>query len=128
MARLKPGERFQDIVGPLGSPTHIENFGTAVVVGGGIGIAPAHPIAQALQKAGNRVISILGARTKDLLIMEDDMRRTSDEVLICTDDGSYGKKGLVTDTLQELIDTQGKPDFVLAIGPVIMMKFVCNKV
>ena len=96
-----------------------------VVVGGGIGIAPAHPIAQALHEARNRVVSILGARTKGLLIMEEEMRRASDEVLICTDDGSYGTKGLVTDVLKGFIAEHGKPDLVVAIGPVIMMKFVC---
>jgi ferredoxin--NADP+ reductase len=126
MTRLKPGEKLMDVVGPLGSPTHIEKFGTVVVIGGGIGIAPAHPIVQALKEAGNRVVSILGARTKSLLIMEDDMRRASDEVLICTDDGSYGIHGLVTDVLKGRIESEGKPDLVFAIGPVIMMKFVCK--
>jgi ferredoxin--NADP+ reductase len=124
MAMLKPGERLLDVVGPLGSPTHIEKFGTVVVIGGGIGIAPAHPIAQALRAASNKVVSILGARTKSLLIMEDEMKKASDEVIICTDDGSYGKHGLVTDVLKDLIAAQGKPDLVFAIGPVVMMKFV----
>jgi len=126
LARLKPGERLKDVVGPLGSPTHIEKFGTVAVIGGGIGIAPAHPIVQALRQAGNRVISILGARTKSLIIMEEEMRRASDEIIICTDDGSYGTHGLVTDVLKNVIETQGKPDLVVAIGPVIMMKFVCK--
>jgi ferredoxin--NADP+ reductase len=126
MTRLKPGDQLRDVVGPLGAPTHIEKFGMVAVVGGGIGIAPAHPIAQALKQAGNRVISILGARTKSLMIMEEEMRRASDEVVICTDDGSYGTHGLVTDVLKNLIDSQGKPDLVVAIGPVIMMKFVCK--
>ena len=126
MTRLKPGDQLRDVVGPLGAPTHIEKFGTVVVIGGGIGIAPAHPIAQALKQAGNRVISILGARTKSLMIMEEEMRRASDEVLICTDDGSYGTHGLVTDVLKNLIGAQGKPDLVVAIGPVIMMKFVAK--
>ncbi|RME20810.1 MAG: sulfide/dihydroorotate dehydrogenase-like FAD/NAD-binding protein [Deltaproteobacteria bacterium] len=124
LALTEPGHVLADIVGPLGSPTHVEKVGTVVMVGGGIGIAPAHPIAQAFKQAGNRVVSILGARTKDLLIMEDEMRATSDEVLICTDDGSYGQKGLVTDVLKQLIENEGKPDLVVAIGPVIMMKFV----
>ena len=115
MTRLKPGDRLMDVVGPLGSPTHIEKFGTVVVIGGGIGIAPAHPIAQALKEAGNRLISILGARTKSLMIMEAEMRRASDEVLICTDDGSYGTHGLVTDVLKERIESEGKPDLVFAI-------------
>jgi len=126
MTRLKPGDRLMDVVGPLGSPTHIEKFGTVVVIGGGIGIAPAHPIAQALKEAGNRVVSILGARAKSLIIMEEEMHRASDEVLICTDDGSYGTHGLVTDILRERIESEGKPDLVFAIGPVIMMKFVCK--
>lgn len=126
MTRLKPGERLKDVVGPLGSPTHIAKFGTVVVIGGGIGIAPAHPIAQTLKQAGNRVISILGARTKSLIIMEEEMRRASDQVLTCTDDGSYGTHGLVTDVLKSQIESTGKPDLVFAIGPVIMMKFVCK--
>ncbi len=124
MARFKVGQKFTDVVGPLGTATHIEKRGTVVVVGGGIGIAPAHPIAQALRRAGNRVISILGARSKDLVIMEAEMQKASDEVLICTDDGSYGVHGLVTDVLKGIIDKQGKPDQVFAIGPVVMMKFV----
>jgi NAD(P)H-flavin reductase len=124
MTHLEPGERILDVVGPLGAITHIEKFGTVVVVGGGIGIAPAHPIAQALRDEGNTVLSILGARTKDLLIMEEEMTRASDEIFLCTDDGSYGRKGLVTDVLRGLIEERGKPDMVVAIGPVIMMKFV----
>ena len=124
LATLKAGDRLKDIVGPLGSPTHINNFGTVVMVGGGIGIAPCYPIAKAMKKAGNHIVTILGARTKDLLIMEDEMRNTSDEVNICTDDGSYGAKGLVTDLLKNYIEEQGNPDLSVAIGPVIMMKFV----
>jgi len=126
MAKLEVGFVLKDIVGPLGSPTHIDKFGTVVVVGGGIGIAPAHPIVQALKAAGNRVISILGARSKDLLIMEEQMRKASTEVRICTDDGSYGTHGLVTDVFKEIIESEGKPDLAVAIGPVIMMKFVCK--
>jgi ferredoxin/flavodoxin---NADP+ reductase len=126
MAKLEVGYVLKDIVGPLGSPTHIDKFGTVVVVGGGIGIAPAHPIVQALKEAGNRVVSILGARSKDLLIMEEQMRKASTEVRICTDDGSYGTHGLVTDVFKELIESEGKPDLAVAIGPVIMMKFVCK--
>ncbi len=124
MSMLKPGDRLRDVVGPLGAPTHIEKQGTVVVVGGGIGIAPAYPIAQALKEAGNTVVSILGARSKNLLIMEDEMRRISDEVIVCTDDGTYGMKGRVTDALADYISRAGKPDQVFAIGPVIMMKFV----
>ena len=124
LATIEAGNRLNDVVGPLGSPTHIENFGTVVMVGGGIGIAPCHPIAEALKEAGNRVVSILGARTKDLIIMEDEMREICDQTVICTDDGSYGEKGLVTDLLKKHIEKQGKPGMVVAIGPVIMMKFV----
>jgi ferredoxin--NADP+ reductase len=124
MATLKPGDRLLDVVGPLGAPTHIERVGTVAVVAGGIGIAPAHPVAQAFKRAGNTVIAILGARSKNLLIMEDEMRRATDEVLVCTDDGSYGRPGLVTHVLNDLIDTRGKPDQVFAVGPVPMMKYV----
>lgn len=126
MTQLQIGEQLLDVVGPLGAPTHIEHFGTVVVIGGGIGIAPAHPIAQALREAGNRVVSVLGARTKALIIMEEEMRRASDEVIICTDDGSYGTHGMVTDVLKDHAEADGKPDLVVAIGPVIMMKFVCK--
>jgi len=121
---LEPGEFIHDLVGPLGKPTHIELYGTVVIVGGGIGIAPSHPIAQAMKAAGNNVICILGGRTKELVIMEEKMRATSDRVVITTDDGSYGMKGLVTDALQQLIDEGVKIDLVVAIGPPIMMKFV----
>ncbi|KKL84820.1 hypothetical protein LCGC14_1960920 [marine sediment metagenome] len=124
LTQLKAGERLKDVVGPLGSPTHIENFGTVIMVGGGIGTAPCYPIAKALKKAGNRILTILGARTKDLIIMEKEMLKVSDEVNICTDDGSYGTKGLVTDLLTKYIEDSGNPDMVVAIGPVIMMKFV----
>jgi ferredoxin--NADP+ reductase len=124
MATLAPGDSLLDVVGPLGTPTHISENGTVAVVGGGIGIAPAHPMAQALKQAGNTVISILGARSQNLLIMEAEMRRASHEALICTDDGSYGQKGFVTDALSGLI-AAGRPiDHVYAVGPVIMMKFV----
>jgi NAD(P)H-flavin reductase len=124
LSSLEPGQEICDLAGPLGKPTHIEHFGTVVIVGGGIGIAPSHPIAQALKKAGNQVISILGGRTKDLVIMEEKMRKTSDRVIITTDDGSYGMKGLVTDAIQKLIDEGVTINLVVAIGPPIMMKFV----
>lgn len=124
MSALKPGDRLLDVVGPLGTPTPIKVYGTVAVVGGGIGIAPAHPIAQALKAAGNTVISILGARNQKLVIMEDQMRQASHDVLICTDDGSYGQKGLVTDALTGLISAGRTLDHVYAVGPVIMMKFV----
>jgi ferredoxin--NADP+ reductase len=124
LSELAAGKSICDLAGPLGRPTHIEKFGTVVMVGGGIGTAPAHPIAQAMKAAGNRVISILGGRSKELVIMENKMRATSDEVIITTDDGSYGIKGLVTDAIQKLIDEGRKIDLVIAIGPPVMMKFV----
>lgn len=120
------GDNILDLLGPLGQPSHIENYGTVVCVGGGIGVAPVHPIARELKNAGNHVISILGARNKDLIIFEDKMRAISDEVYITTDDGSYGSKGFVTDPLKEMLASDNKPNLVLAIGPVIMMKNVAE--
>lgn len=125
LSELEAGGAIHDLVGPLGRPTHVELFGTVVVVGGGVGIAPAHPIAQAMKAAGNNVLSILGGRTKDLVIMEDKMRACSDRVVVTTDDGSRGMKGLVTDALQKLIDEGLRIDLVVAVGPPVMMKFVC---
>jgi ferredoxin--NADP+ reductase len=117
------GDNIPTLVGPLGKPTHIEKFGTVVCVGGGIGVAPLHPIAQALKKTGNNIITIIGARTKDLIILEDEMKTIADEFIICTDDGSYGRKALVTVPLKEICERDPKPDMVIAIGPPIMMKF-----
>ena len=117
------GDEIPALVGPLGKPTHIENFGTVVCVGGGIGVAPLHPIAQALKKAGNHVITIIGARNKDLIILEEEMKAIADEFILCTDDGSYGRKGLVTEPLKEICERSPKPNMVIAIGPPIMMKF-----
>jgi NAD(P)H-flavin reductase len=122
----QPGESICDVVGPLGLPTHIENFGTAVCVGGGVGIAPLYAIAKALKAAGNKVISILGARSREFIIYEDRMRALSDELIVTTDDGSYGRKGLVTDALKGLIARGEKIDFCITVGPAIMMKFVCE--
>jgi NAD(P)H-flavin reductase len=126
MADLKVGDSLLDIVGPLGKPTHIEKFGSICCIGGGTGIAIAYPIAKALGDAGNKVISILGARTKDLLFYEDQVKAISDELLICTDDGSYGQKGLVTEMLKQIIDRGEDLKMVVAIGPVPMMKFVAR--
>lgn len=126
MAELEEGDHIVDLAGPLGNPTHIEKVGTVVMVGGGIGTAPSHPIAQSMKQAGNKIISILGARNKSLIIMEEEMRKASDEVIIVTDDGSYGEKGFVTQALQKLIDNGEKIDMVVAIGPPIMMKFVAD--
>ena len=120
------GDTIHDVVGPLGKPSDIEYYGTAVSVGGGVGTAIAYPIAVALKQAGNYVITINGARTKDLVILEDEMKAVSDESYITTDDGSYGFHGFVTQKLQELIDQGKKIDFVLAIGPIPMMKAIAD--
>lgn len=122
----KTGDFFLDVVGPLGKPSHIENFGTAVSIGGGVGTAIAFPTAVALKEAGNHTIVINGARNKDLVILEEELKNVSDELYITTDDGSYGYHGFVTQKLQELIDSGRKIDFVLAIGPIPMMKAVAN--
>ena len=124
MAGLKEGDRFADVVGPLGKPSEIEKYGTVVCIGGGVGIAPVFPIARELKKAGNKVVSIIGSRSKDLLFWEEEMRAVSDELLVSTDDGSYGHKGFVTDLLMEVIERDGAPDRVVAIGPVVMMRAV----
>lgn len=121
---VRAGDRLSDLVGPLGTPTHIEKWGRVIAVGGGIGIAPLHPIAQGLRAAGNEVVGILGARTKDLLVMEDEMRKACDRVRVVTDDGSYGDKGLVTDAIRAETEANGKADMCVAIGPLVMMKFV----
>lgn len=120
---LEPGDYLTDIVGPLGKATHIDNFGTVVCCGGGVGVAPLLPIIKAMKAAGNRVISVLAARTKDLVILEEQVASHSDEVVIMTDDGSYGKKGLVTDGVEAVINRE-KVDLVVTIGPAVMMKFV----
>ncbi len=122
---LGSGDAILDVVGPLGKPSEIEKFGRCVVIGGGVGTAIALPTARALKDAGNHVIAILGARTKDLLILENELREASDELHVMTDDGSYGGKGLVTDKLKELL-AKDKIDYVLAIGPVPMMKAVAE--
>ena len=124
LAALKVGEYITDVVGPLGQATHIENFGTVVCAGGGVGVAPMLPIVQALKAAGNRVITVLAGRTKDLIILEKEMRESSDEVIIMTDDGSYGRKGLVTEGVEEVLKRE-KVNKCFAIGPAIMMKFIC---
>ena len=124
LCELNEGDYITDVVGPLGQATHIENFGTVVCAGGGVGVAPMLPIVQALKAAGNRVITVLAGRNKDLIILEKEMRKSSDEVIIMTDDGSYGRKGLVTEGVEEVIKRE-KVDKCFAIGPAIMMKFVC---
>jgi ferredoxin--NADP+ reductase len=126
MADLQEGDTIENIVGPLGQPTRIKQFGTVVCIGGGIGNAPLLPIATALKQAGNTVISILGARTRDLLILEDKFAAISDELIVTTDDGSYKRQGLVTEPLREVCTRHPKPDQAYVIGPAIMMKFCCD--
>jgi ferredoxin--NADP+ reductase len=126
LAKLGAGDSITDFVGPLGLPTHIEKFGTVVCVAGGFAVATIMPIARAMRQAGNRVISIMGARSKDLIFWEDELRRVSDMMVITTDDGSYGRKGLVTEPLKALLSVDEKISRVIAIGPTVMMKF-CAK-
>ncbi len=129
ISRMKVGDVFFSVTGPLGQPTHIEKFGTVVCVGGGIGVAPVYPIAKTLKETGNRVLGIIGARNKDLIILKKEMAEICEEVYICTDDGSSGKKGLVTDVLRNLIEhsrDKNAVNHVVAIGPAIMMKFTAK--
>ncbi len=124
LGKLEVGDSIQDLAGPLGRATHIENRGTVLCVGGGIGVAPVYPIAKAMNEAGNRVLSIIGARTADLLIMEEEMSSVSQQLLICTDDGSRGLHGFVTDGIQQLLDEREQIAECVAIGPVVMMRAV----
>ena len=124
--RLEAGDSLLDLVGPLGRPSEIERFGTVAVIGGGVGTAIAYPTAKALRAAGNTVVTIVGARTKDLIILEDEIRAISDSLRVCTDDGSHGEKGVVTDPLRDLIESAGPVDRVLAIGPIPMMAAVAE--
>jgi ferredoxin--NADP+ reductase len=129
MGTYDVGDAFLNVVGPLGNPTEIEDYGTVACVGGGVGIAPVHPIARDLKQAGNKVISIIGARTRELLFWKEKMRAASHELIVCTDDGSYGRKALVTEPLKELLDAYGDElKMVWAIGPAIMMKFCVRTV
>jgi len=123
LARKNTGDSIEAILGPLGRPTHIQKVGTVVCVGGGIGVAPLYPIVKAHKEVGNTVITIIGARTKELIIFEEEMRATSDELIVLTDDGSYGRKALVTEPLKELCERANPPAEAVAIGPPIMMKF-----
>ena len=126
MADLTEGDEIANIAGPLGTPTHVERFGTVVCVGGGIGNAPLLPIAHALKEAGNHIISILGARDQSRMILEDRFAQVSDELIVCTDDGSHGRKALVTEPLKEVCGRDPKPDHAFIIGPTPMMKFCCE--
>ena len=123
LCELNEGDYITDLVGPLGQATHIEKVGTVVCAGGGVGCAPLLPIVEAMHKAGNRVIVVLAARSKDLVILEEQMKANSDEVIVMTDDGSYGKKGLVTNGIEEVINRE-EVNLCVTIGPAIMMKFV----
>jgi ferredoxin--NADP+ reductase len=123
---LNEGDAIRDVVGPLGKPSVIKNFGTVVIVGGGVGTALAYPTTVALKGAGNRILTILGGRNRDLVLLEAEMRAVSDALYVTTDDGSYGEKGLVTDKLRELLATEAKIELVLAVGPVPMMKAVAD--
>lgn len=123
LVNLEVGDYVTDVVGPLGNATHIEKVGTVLASGGGVGVAPMLPIVEAFKKAGNKVITVLAARTKELIILEEQMRKFSDEIVIMTDDGSYGKKGLVTHGMEEIIKRE-KVDLAVTVGPAIMMKFV----
>lgn len=120
---MSEGESVTDLVGPLGKPTEVEKVGTVVAAGGGVGIAPMYPIARAFKEAGNKLVAVLAARSKDLIILEDEFKEFADETVLMTDDGSYGRKGLVTEGIEEVIKRE-KVDIAVAIGPAIMMKFV----
>ncbi len=126
LSRMNEGERLFSFVGPLGKPSKIENYGTVVTVGGGTGIASVYPITRALREAENKVISIIGAKTRDLVIMEDEMRKVSTKLIVTTDDGSYGKKGFVTDALDEVLRGEKDVQKVWAVGSANMMKAACE--
>jgi len=125
MGTMQVGDHLASVTGPLGNPSEIKNYGAVLCVGGGFAIAPVYPIARALREAGNTVLSIVGVRSKDLLFWEDKMRTVSDELIVCTDDGSYGREGVVTLPMQEMLEAGRRIDHVWAIGPAIMMKFCC---
>jgi len=126
LADMEVGEEIADLVGPLGKPTHIERFGTVACVAGGVGVGPLYPIAKAMKEAGNRIIVVLAARSRELIVWEDRMRELADEFILCTDDGSCGRKALAPEPLKELCERDDPPDLVVAIGPAIMMKFAAE--
>ena len=126
LGTYKAGDTILDLLGPLGHPTHVDNYGTVVVVAGGVGVAEAYPVTKALKEAGNQIISILGFRAKDYMFFVDRFERYSDELIITTNDGSYGKQGFTTDALRELLESGRKVDLVYTVGPTIMMKFVAE--
>jgi len=126
LAKMAVGDRILNLVGPMGLPSHIERFGRVVCIGGGVGVPAIYPIARAMRLAGNEVIAIIGARTAELLILEEEMRSVSDGLIVTTDDGSKGQKGFVTDALRGLLESGFKADRVVAVGPAVMMKFVAK--
>ncbi|GAB6182115.1 sulfide/dihydroorotate dehydrogenase-like FAD/NAD-binding protein [Desulfotomaculum defluvii] len=126
LGQLNAGDVVQDFVGPLGVPSHVDKFGTVVMVAGGVGVAPVYPIAREMKAAGNHVVGIMGARNKDLIFWEERMQEACSKLLVTTDDGSYVRKGFVTDVLREYIEKEGKPAMVMAIGPLPMMRAVVN--
>jgi ferredoxin--NADP+ reductase len=126
MRTFEVGDSLLDVIGPLGKPTHVEKLGTVICVGGGTGVAVMHPITGAYKKAGNHVIAIIGARTKDLLILESEMKAASHDLRVCTDDGSYGHHGFVTEVLKQILDENNDVKLAVGIGPVPMMKFLCK--
>ncbi len=126
LGTYEPGDKIMDIVGPLGKPTHIENYGTAVVVSGGVGAPIGYAVTRALKEAGNHVVSIIGFRNRQYVILEDEFKKISDELLITTDDGSYVRKGFTTDVLKEYLENGGRADYVFTVGPVIMMKLIAK--
>lgn len=126
LAKMAVGDRILNLVGPMGLPSHIERFGRVVCIGGGVGVPAIYPIARAMRLAGNEVIAIIGARTAELLILEEEMRSVSDGLIVTTDDGSKGQKGFVTDALRGLLESGLKADRVVAVGPAVMMKFVAE--
>ncbi|GAB6156899.1 sulfide/dihydroorotate dehydrogenase-like FAD/NAD-binding protein [Desulfotomaculum varum] len=126
LGKLEAGEAVQDFVGPLGVPSHVDKFGKVVMVAGGVGVAPVFPIAREMKAAGNHVVGIMGARSKELIFWEQRMQEVCHQLLVTTDDGSYARKGFVTDVLREYIEQAGKPDLVMAIGPLPMMRAVAD--
>ncbi len=126
LCSLNVGDELYAVVGPLGKPTHVENYGTCCILGGGVGIALNYPITKALKEAGNHIVTIIGGRDRSLLMLEDELRELSDEMIVTTDDGSYGEKGLVTDPLKKMLEGDRKIDFALCIGPIPMMAAVAN--
>ncbi len=126
LGNLSPQQNIYHLLGPLGKPTEIKNFGKVIIIGGGVGAAEIYPVAKSLKSVGNKIITILGARTKNLVLLEPELRKVSDEVYVTTDDGSYGEKGVVTDVLKKLLTQNEQPNLVYAVGPIVMMRAVAE--